>query len=75
MSKGLQIALGAAAIAMLLGWYGASQIQGDGLSFQYFQNLEEFHANRFDLGIVDMSHRRSGRRKLALNQQLRSDQK
>ena len=45
MSKGLQIALGAAAIALLLGWYGASQIQGDGLSFQYFQNLEEFHAN------------------------------
>ncbi|MAG33024.1 MAG: hypothetical protein CL908_19270 [Deltaproteobacteria bacterium] len=42
MSKGAQIAIGAAAIAALLGWYGASQL-GDGLSFQYFQNLEEFH--------------------------------
>jgi cytochrome c-type biogenesis protein CcmE len=44
MSKGVQIAVGAAAIALLLGWYGFSQL-GDGLSFEYFQNLEEFHAN------------------------------
>jgi cytochrome c-type biogenesis protein CcmE len=44
MPKGVQIAIGAAAIALLLGWYGMSQIS-DGLSFQYFQNLDEFHAN------------------------------
>lgn len=41
--KGVQIAIGAALIALLLGWYGASQL-GEGLSFQYFQSLEEFHA-------------------------------
>lgn len=45
LSKGMQIALGATAIAVLLGWYGSSQLEGDGLSFQYFQNLEEFHAS------------------------------
>jgi cytochrome c-type biogenesis protein CcmE len=45
MSKGVQIAVGAAAIALLLGWYGMSQIGEEGLSFQYFQNLEEFHSN------------------------------
>lgn len=44
MSKGVQIAIGAAAIAALLGWYGMSQIE-DGLSFQYFQDLDEFHAS------------------------------
>ena len=44
MSKGVQIAVGAAAIALLLGWYGTTQLD-EGLSFQYFQNLEEFHAN------------------------------
>lgn len=43
MSKGVQIAVGAAAIALLLGWYGASQLR-EGLSFQYFQTLDEFHA-------------------------------
>ena len=48
-SKGVQIALGAVAIALLLGWYGLRQIEGDGLSFQYFQSLEEFHANAPEL--------------------------
>ncbi len=43
MSKGVQIAIGATVIAGLLGWYGSTQL-GDGSSFQYFQNLEEFHA-------------------------------
>jgi len=43
MSKGVQIAIGASAIALLLGWYGMTQLD-EGLSFQYFQNLEEFHA-------------------------------
>ena len=27
MSKGIQIAIGATAIALLLGWYGTSQIE------------------------------------------------
>lgn len=45
MSKGLQIALGAFAIAALLGWYGYSQLGREDLSFQYFQSLDEFHQN------------------------------
>jgi len=44
MTKGAQIAIGAAGIALLLGWYGWTQID-QGLSFEYFQSLEEFHAN------------------------------
>jgi cytochrome c-type biogenesis protein CcmE len=44
MSKGVQIAIGATAIALLLGWYGMSQVD-DGLSFDYFQDLNEFHAS------------------------------
>lgn len=44
MPKGIQIAIGAAAIALLLGWYGVTQMN-QGLSFQYFQDLEEFHAS------------------------------
>lgn len=43
MSKGAQIAIGAIAIALLLGWWGASQMNA-GLSFQYFQDLDEFQA-------------------------------
>lgn len=45
MSKGLQIALGALAIAALLGWYGYSQLGRENLSFQYFKTLDEFHQN------------------------------
>ena len=44
MSKGVQIAIGAAAIAALLGWWGVTQM-GDDLSFRYFQDLDDFHAN------------------------------
>ncbi len=44
MSKGVQIAIGVTAIVLLLSWYGSTQLSND-LSFQYFQNLEEFHAN------------------------------
>ena len=44
MTKGVQIAIGAAAIALLLGWYGMGQLN-DGLSFQYFQDLEEFNTS------------------------------
>ncbi len=43
MSKGVQIALGALAIAALLGWYAWSA-NGGGASFRYFQTLKEFRA-------------------------------
>ncbi len=48
MSKGVQIAIGATAIALLLGWYGMSQVD-EGLSFQYFQDLNEFHASASEM--------------------------
>ena len=41
MSKGLQIALGALAVAGLLGWYAASNLDRIG-TFQYYQTLREF---------------------------------
>ena len=44
MTKGVQIAIGAAAIALLLGWYGMGQLN-EGISFEYFQNLNEFSSN------------------------------
>ena len=43
MSKGAQIAIGATAIALLLGWFASTQLN-EGLSFQYFQNLDQFHS-------------------------------
>jgi cytochrome c-type biogenesis protein CcmE len=43
MSKGLQIALGGLAVAVLLGWYAATNLEEIG-TFQYFQTLEEFRA-------------------------------
>ena len=42
MSKGVQIAIGAALVAVLLGWYGWGQIQEG--SFVYYQTLEEFRS-------------------------------
>jgi len=42
MSKGLQIAIGAALVAGLLGWYGLSQVSEGG--FVYYQSLGEFRA-------------------------------
>jgi cytochrome c-type biogenesis protein CcmE len=42
MSKGLQIAIGAALVAALLGWYGLSQVSEGG--FVYYQTLAEFRA-------------------------------
>lgn len=41
MSKGLQIALGGVVVAVLLGWYAATNLEAIG-TFQYFQTLEEF---------------------------------
>lgn len=40
MSKGVQIAIGAALVALLLGGLGWTQLQE--ASFTYYQNLEEF---------------------------------
>ena len=42
MSKGIQIAVGAVAIALLLGWYASDNL-GEG-SFVYYQTLGEFRA-------------------------------
>jgi cytochrome c-type biogenesis protein CcmE len=42
VSKGVQIAVGAGVIALLLGWLAATQIEEG--SFRYFQSLEEFRA-------------------------------
>ena len=44
MTKGVQIAIGATAIAGLLGWYGATALDA-APAFTYFKSLEEFQAN------------------------------
>ncbi len=43
MSKGVQIAIGALAIAALVAWYGWTSLGGEG-SYRYFQTLDEFRA-------------------------------
>ena len=40
---GAQITLGATAIALLLGWYGITNLESDA-SYRYYQTLEEFQA-------------------------------
>ena len=45
MSKGLQIAIGATAIAALLGWYGVTNLDAKA-SFTYYQTLEDFQSDR-----------------------------
>ena len=41
MSKGVQIAGGATLIALLLGWYGVTNLEA-GASFSYYETLTEF---------------------------------
>lgn len=41
MSKGMQVAGGATVIALLLGWYAATNLEA-GASFTYYQSLAEF---------------------------------
>ncbi len=41
MSKGAQIAVGASVIALLLGWYGYTNLEA-GSTFRYYQTLAEF---------------------------------
>lgn len=48
MSKGVQIAGGATLVALLLGWYAASNLEA-GASFAYFKTLAEFEAARPEL--------------------------
>jgi cytochrome c-type biogenesis protein CcmE len=43
MSKGVQMAGGASLIALLLGWYGVSNL-GAEAALRYYQNLAEFQA-------------------------------
>ena len=44
MTKGAQIATGATAIALLLGWYGVTNLDANA-SFTYFQTLDDFRAD------------------------------
>ncbi|HEY8154986.1 MAG TPA: cytochrome c maturation protein CcmE [Myxococcota bacterium] len=48
MSKGVQIAGGATLVALLLGWYAASNLEA-GASFAYFKTLSEFQAAQPEL--------------------------
>lgn len=41
MSKGVQIVVGASVVALLLGWYAWSRVEGG--AFVYYQTLGEFH--------------------------------
>jgi cytochrome c-type biogenesis protein CcmE len=44
MSKGVQIAGGATLIALILGWYAATNLDG-GVAFTYYETLSEFLAS------------------------------
>jgi cytochrome c-type biogenesis protein CcmE len=48
MTKGAQIAMGACAIALLLGWYAYTN-SGDA-TYRYYQTLEEFRSVQSGLG-------------------------
>ena len=43
MSKGVQIAVGASAVALLLGWYGLTNLEA-GATYRYYQTLSEYRA-------------------------------
>ena len=47
MSKGVQIAGGATLIALLLGWYAATNMEA-GASFAYYETLADFQSAGFD---------------------------
>jgi cytochrome c-type biogenesis protein CcmE len=44
MSKGVQVAGGATLIAVILGWYAATNLDG-GIAFTYYESLGEFLAS------------------------------
>jgi cytochrome c-type biogenesis protein CcmE len=43
VSKGVQIAIGALAVGVLVGWYGWTALEGAG-TYNYYQTLDEFRA-------------------------------
>lgn len=47
MSKGVQIAIGAGIVALLLGWFGYTNLR-EGVGFQYYQSLDEFLSQESD---------------------------
>ena len=49
MTKGAQIAVGAALVFCLLGWYGYTNLEGSG-SFRYYQTLAEFREANIPAG-------------------------
>lgn len=55
MSKGVQIAGSATLIALLLGWYGYGQIEGEA-AFTYYATLEEFQAQAGGSGRASRVH-------------------
>jgi hypothetical protein len=70
MSKGFQVAAGATLIALLLGWYAATNLE-DGASFAYYKTLDEFvdsPAQRKPRahGYVSIGLERDGRRSVRL---------
>ena len=44
ISKGAQIAIGASLAALLLGWYGFTNL-GDGATYRYYRTLEELRSS------------------------------
>lgn len=52
MSKGAQIAVGATLVALLVGWYAVTNLEG-GAAFAYFQHLAEFQARAGELAGRD----------------------
>lgn len=48
MTKGFQIAAGATLVALLVGWYAVTNLDG-GASFAYFQHLADFQARAAEL--------------------------
>jgi cytochrome c-type biogenesis protein CcmE len=44
MSKGVQIAVGATLIALILGWYAMTNLDG-GIAFTYYETLSDFLAS------------------------------
>ncbi len=49
MSKGAQIAVGACGVALLLGWYGATNLGAES-TFQYYKTVDEFQTMASHLG-------------------------
>jgi cytochrome c-type biogenesis protein CcmE len=52
VSKGAQIALGATLVALLVGWYAVSNLEG-APAFAYFQHLDEFQSRAGELAGRD----------------------